>query len=188
MTKDSKHPISRKLFWLTNIVLFQLVWWLLVLKGNNALVVACAIIGLQILISPAKKNDLLLTTILAPLGILLDYCLTLSGVFSFNDWPWWLAILWIMFILTFNHSLSPIRLLPLSLQSLLGAIFGTISYYSGSVLNAVDLPLGNMLTIGILLLIWSLFFPFMIFLANKLSPLTGFYLNNGKKSKSTKHH
>lgn len=164
-----KKITSGKLFLLINILLFQSVWWLLVLKGNSAIGIALVIIIFHLLLSPRKKADLLLVSILAPLGMLIDASLTSINIFSFEQIPYWLGCLWVMFALTFNHSLSPLCRAPVYIQALLGGIFGSISYYSGSLLNAVILPQNKTITLIVLFIVWLVLFPLQILISNAIN-------------------
>lgn len=165
---DKTFIIPTKAFWMINFVIFQLVWWLLVLKGNTALEFGAALILLHFILSPSKICDLKLMLLIAPIGIIIDTGLLLTGVFEFTQFPFWLGLLWLMLTLTFQHSLTPFRFFSIGLQSLLGGIFGTLSYFAGAKLNAVMLPLDLPLSLLILFIIWSIFFPLSLFITQRI--------------------
>ena len=154
---------------LLNVVMFQLGWWLLVLKGNNAIAFASILILMHFVIFPNKSKDFLLIMILVPMGIILDFCLTKAEIFQFTTVPYWLAVLWVLFILTYNHSLFIFQRWHIWKQTLIGGLFGPLSYYAGSQLDAVTLPQGNAISLFILVLVWSLFFPSSLNLARRIN-------------------
>lgn len=140
---------------------FQIFWLVAVLGGNHWLWVCALLLGLHFIYSPARRDDLQVIP-LAVAGIAIDSVLTLTGVFQFNHWPFWLALLWVGFVLTLYHSLRWLRSMPVYAQSLFGALGGTGSYLAGAKLNAVHLPLSLPVTLVVLSCLWALLLPGLV--------------------------
>lgn len=131
-------------------------FWLLAVMGQNSLAWLLGVLILaHFMFTPSRADDVKVLS-LCLLGIAVDGVLTLGGVFAFNQWPIWLALLWVGFVLTLDHSLRWLAARPVWQQALLGAISGPSSYLSGWRLGAVELPFGPWLTLVILVPVWAL--------------------------------
>ena len=131
-------------------------FWLLAVIGQNSL---AWLLGLLIVahfvFTPSRGADLRVLS-LALIGIGIDGLLTGGGVFAFSQWPVWLGLLWLGFVLTLGHSLRWLAARPLWQQVLLGVVAGPSSYLGGWRLGAVALPLGPWVSMLILSAIWGL--------------------------------
>jgi hypothetical protein len=78
--------------------------------------------------------------------------------------PIWLALLWPLLATTLNHCLAW-SARPWWLASVLGAIGGPVSYYAGTQLATVSLPLGFWTSMLILAAVWVVVFPLLHWLA-----------------------
>lgn len=128
---------------------------------NELLAVLVVLLLIHFIWSPSPRQDALLIPV-ALLGFGFDVALMQLGIFQFEQFPYWLATLWIAFVFAVRHSLNWLKKLPLYFSSALGAMFGTLSYLAGEQLMAVTFPLGMIPTTIILMLAWALLLPFVI--------------------------
>ncbi|WP_426140920.1 DUF2878 domain-containing protein [Pseudomonas sp. DWP3-1-2] len=157
---------------IANAALFQAGWFACVLGGDSVwllIPIGVLIVHLLWISSWAAEGKLLLW--ITGLGTVLDSVLLMMGLFDFDTGgpliPVWLILLWAILATTLNHCLSWTAS-PWWRASLLGAIGGPMSYYAGSQLAGVQLPLGlwpSMLVLGV---IWAVVFPLLQGLARYL--------------------
>ncbi|WP_415903309.1 DUF2878 domain-containing protein [Neptuniibacter sp. QD29_5] len=156
-------------FWV-NAIGFQLVWWLSILYGNDAVIVVSFIICLHLIFHSDPVLETCIVFSLAALGFVVDSVLTLYGVFEFDNSsfpPFWLLLLWMGFVATLRHSLAFFnnRLL---LSALVGAIGGSSTYIAAAKLGAVSLGFSMLSSFLILAAIWLLLFPFLMYFSHRL--------------------
>jgi hypothetical protein len=147
-------------FWL-QLIAFQLIWFSAVLGRNDWLLLSLLLIAVHFAFSPTGRSDWQVAPI-ALIGIGADALLTLGGVFDFDGMPWWLALVWIGFVLSLGHSLAWLRRLPLIALAPMGALAGTASYLAGWRLDAVELPLGLTVSVMALAILWSILLPVLV--------------------------
>ncbi|SDX26612.1 Protein of unknown function [Pseudomonas syringae] len=154
-----------------NALLFQIGWFACVLGGNSYwLLIAVAVLAIHFvwISSWAAEGRLVITATLV--GVLLDSVLMTLGVFDFGIsgyvLPLWLALLWAVMATTLNHCLAWTAR-PLWRAAVLGAIGGPMSYYAGSQLAQVHLPLGVWPSMLLLGLVWAGVFPLLQWLAGR---------------------
>ena len=95
------------------------------------------------------------------------------GVLKFEGWrlgwlsPFWLWMVWALFALTLNDSLAFLQKVPVRMNALLGAVFGTLSYVAGARLGAAVMveSVGNLLLMA---LTWALLFPATVIWSRRL--------------------
>lgn len=157
---------------IANAVLFQAGWFACVLGGNSywlLIPVAVLLIHLLWISSWAAEGKLLLW--ITALGTVLDSTLMLLGVFDFSSQglliPLWLILLWAVLGTTLRHCLAWTAK-PLWRASLLGAIGGPMSYYAGSQLAGVQLPLGLWPSMSLLAVLWAAVFALLQSLSDRL--------------------
>ncbi|RMV95851.1 DUF2878 domain-containing protein [Pseudomonas caricapapayae] len=162
---------------IANAVLFQIGWFACVLGGNSYwLLIAVAGLAVHFLwiSSWAAEGRLILTVTL--IGIVLDSALMTLGVFDFGSdgylLPLWLALLWAVLGTTLNHCLAWTAK-PLWRAAVLGAIGGPMSYYAGSQLTQVHLPLGVWPGMVLLGVVWPGVFPLLQWLATRAARHSG---------------
>jgi hypothetical protein len=143
------------------LISFQVIWFVAVFGRNQWLLVALLILLLHFAFSPEKKSDLKVLS-LALLGIGIDAMLTAFGVFQFDETPFWLAVLWLAFVLNFGHSLLYLRRLKTPWLVALGACAGCYVYLLSWKLGAVVLPLGVLFTGLLVGVIWAVLLPIMV--------------------------
>jgi hypothetical protein len=81
--------------------------------------------------------------------------------------PLWLILLWAVLATTLRHCLAWTAK-PWWRASLLGAIGGPMSYYAGSQLAGVQLPLGLWPSLALLAVLWAVVFVVLQWLADWL--------------------
>jgi hypothetical protein len=162
---------------IANAVLFQLGWFACVLGGNAfGLFATLAIIALHLALIGSWRTEGKLVIVVFALGSALDSALLKLGVFDFGDasllTPLWLALLWALLATTLDHCLAWTAR-PWWLASVLGAIGGPLSYFAGSKLATVYLPLGFWPSMLILAAVWAIAFPCLHWLARyfRTSPI-----------------
>lgn len=163
-------PISRQtsLGWtLGQAIGFQAFWLVAILGGNHQLLFCLILLAIHFGFSPTPRKDIQILS-LALIGITIDFIFTVAGVFSFSHTPWWLGAIWLAFVLTLGHSMRWLRRLSLVSQSIVGAISATASYMAGWRLEAVELPLGMLLSAILIASVWALLLPSLITLDKKL--------------------
>ena len=154
-----------------NIITFNLLWIGLVL-GRDSLIyltLPSLIIYLACLL---RIGDLKVHQILLPaiIGITVDSSLTFFGIFIFPDSsliiPFWLIVLWINFSTTLTLSLSFIGKNKLVAFGL-GATALPFNYTVGERLGAVAFGEPYLLSILVLVLVWSVSFPILFIVSDK---------------------
>lgn len=163
-----------------NALGFQVGWFVCIASVKYdqeilALFFCGLLVGLHFLFSLARSMDLKLSFIVFLIGLVVDSTLQYVSVISFYGWalgplsPFWLWMIWVMFALTLNSSLSFLQNKHVFLSAIAGLIFGPLSYLAGVKLGAAgfDNTLPHLVTIG---LIWMLVLPALVHFA-KNSPL-----------------
>lgn len=152
-----------KRFWIINLVLFQASWFSAAFLTVNANIILAALLGVHFLLSPSAKKDLAVLP-LALIGIAVDIFHFNIGSFSsqLGGFPLWLALLWSLFVISFNHSLSWLVNKPIWLLMAFGAVGGTSSYWAGMQAGALQSGLQDATLIASLALSWGLLFPLLI--------------------------
>jgi hypothetical protein len=126
------------------------------------------LISIHFLLSSKKYDDLKVLPI-ALVGIVIDQLLIILHIIEIPQSttptliiPVWLALLWCVFSWSFNHSLQWVCNLSLSKVSIIGAIFGTLSYYAALKIGVFTSSLSPPYFIGIMAIIWALLLPLFI--------------------------
>ena len=143
-------------------VLFQLVWFLAILGGNDVLGVLLLLFLWHVWRSPTRATDWLVL----PLGLLgfgQDLMLMAFGVFEFVSFPYWLGCLWVMFVLTLGHSLIYLQQLSWPWLSVIGFVTGSYIYGLSSTLGAVFLPFGFVMTGLLVGVLWAALLPTLVY-------------------------
>lgn len=147
---------------LINALLFQIGWFACVLGGSSYwLLIAIAVLAIHLLWTSSWQAEGPLIISVALIGTLVDSLLLTCGVFSFDTGgpliPLWLSVLWAVLATTLNHCLDWTAK-PWWRASLLGAIGGPMSYYAGSKMAGVHLPLGLWPSMVVLGIVWAVLF------------------------------
>jgi len=146
-----------------NALWFQATWGLCVLGRESLLPVAMLSLALHFFLVDDWLAEFRRLLPIATLGIAVDTLLTLAGVFVFDVStvvPLWLVVLWWVFAAALYRSFAKIGR-SLWLAALLGGIGVPFNYFVGAGLGAVALPLGDTLTIAVLVGIWAILLPLL---------------------------
>lgn len=162
-----------------NALGFQSAWWLCVAGVGHglelpALAYGCVLMGLHLFFTPSPRRELQLTAVAVALGVVVDSVLQTAGVIDFYGWalgplsPFWLWLLWALFAMTLNASLSFLQSQPLWLSALAGLVFGPLTYVAGAELGAAAL-VATPWHLGALALAWLIALPLLVHIAKQLS-------------------
>ncbi len=144
-----------------NATLFQICWFACVIGGAKgviwpAILSFSALAIFQLRPSRRAKSDLKLLFASLVLALIVDSTWIHLGWIKYSTpvpfefiTPLWIALLWMAFSITLNHSLTWINKHPL-LAPVLGAMGGVLSYWAGIRLGAVTFHADPILiTIGL---------------------------------------
>ncbi|MEZ9152645.1 DUF2878 domain-containing protein [Vibrio sp. F13] len=157
-----------KRFWIINLVLFQATWVCSAFFTAQAPFVTPLIVVVHFLLSPTRSSDLKIL-ILLPLGLLLDSLLLHFGVFAVDfeianqSWfPVWLVCLWIMFLISFNHSLNWLLECSKVILFVIGFVAGTSSYWGGIKAGALLTTWPDASVVAALAISWGILLPLLV--------------------------
>lgn len=156
---------AMKLFWVINLVLFQASWLCAAFFTDYANVIMPTLLLVHFVLSPTRRQDLRLL-MLVPIGLIADKLQLEMGVFDAGDgfFPVWLLFLWVMFIISLNHSLRWLDNRSVLTLVLVGAIGGASSYWGG-IKAGVLVPLMPTSTVLFsLIVVWALLLPAFVIL------------------------
>ena len=162
---------------LVNFIAFQLGWFACVLSAANGRpwlgVLAVAVIAVShIRMAEHRVHEAQLLVLAMVLGLVFDSLLVSSGWVRYPSGmlfagiaPYWIVAMWALFSTTLNVSMSWLKG-SLVLASVMGAVFGPLSYLAGQRLGAIELvdPLSSMILLAI---IWALVMPLLVFASNR---------------------
>ena len=163
---------------LFNFVAFQIGWFACVLSASNGLpflglLVVSLIVTLHVQMSEWRSHELILVFLSVVLGLVFDSLLVMSGWLRYPSGvlfsgiaPYWILAMWALFATTLNVSMSWLKGKPF-LASVLGAIFGPLSYMAGQRLGAMEF-VNFQPAIIVLALIWALAMPLLLTVASRL--------------------
>lgn len=166
--------MNRKLL---NFVLFQAGWFSCVLGAANGLpwlgaLVAFVIVTLHIRLADQPFHEFQLLVLAVVLGAVFDSLLVSSGwvrypsgMFIPGVAPYWILALWALFATTLNLSMGWLKN-SLVLASVMGAVFGPLSYLAGQRLGAIEL-VDVFSSMAMLAIIWAVVMPILIFAASR---------------------
>jgi len=160
---------SKKQFYWVSFIWFQAVWFLAVAYTDQAIYLLLLSLCMHFLVSPTRASDFLNLLVISLIGISGDTLLTYLGIFTFSEHyfiPVWLILLWAHFAVTLNHGLSWLERLPVYARIVFGAVFGTLSYYAGYKIGAVNLHSNLLLSLFSLSVIWAALLPVYTVLAS----------------------
>lgn len=152
-----------KLFWIINLLLFQLCWFSAALLPQYAAIIMAGLIAIHFALSPTRKHDFKLL-LLVPIGIAVDKLqLEIGGFESVNEgFPIWLLLLWCIFIVSLNHSLKWLTERSLFVASLFGAFGGASSYWAGIQFGSLNAVWSDIWLIISLMAVWALLMPIFV--------------------------
>lgn len=152
-----------KRFWIINLLLFQASWFSAAFLTEYASAIIALLLLLHFALTPCPRDDSKLIA-LALIGIGIDTIHLLIGTFAASQsfFPLWLILLWIMFAISFNHSLLWFTRRSYSLLAVVGAIGGPISYWGGIQSGALTTEQTTPFVLSVLILTWALLFPSLV--------------------------
>lgn len=163
---------------LINFVAFQLGWFSCVLSAAKGLpwlglIVVCLVVALHIGSSEKPRNEWQLLALAVFCGLVFDSLLVSGGLVRYPSGmlfagmaPYWILAMWALFSTTINVSMAWLKS-SLILASVMGAVFGPLSYLAGQRLGAIEL-LDTRMSMIALAAIWALVMPMLIYAANRL--------------------
>lgn len=160
---------------LVNAVLFQVVWFAVVLGVARGMMwfgplMLLPVLGIHLVLAEDRAGEVKLLAAAGILGFLFDTSLVAGGVFlpvtAFLPRPFsppWMVCLWLNFAATLNGSMVWLRGRYL-VAALFGALGGPLAYYTGAKLGATEaLPTLN--DILVLAVGWGIMTPLLVWLA-----------------------
>ncbi len=161
---------------LINFILFQSIWFILILAAAHESFYGLAL-GLLLILVQYWHGKLMIPDfklILASIIIgfahdtSLNYFKFIQYNIDFNTYysPFWIIGLWISFALTINHSLAWLGNKKL-LQMIFGLIGGPLAYIAGEKLGAIYMI--NTMTLYVLALSWACITPLLFQFKKKVS-------------------
>ena len=157
-----------KQFWIINLVLFQATWVCSAFFTAQAPFITPLIVAVHFLLSPTRSRDLKILCLL-PLGLLLDSLMLHFGVFTVDSeianqswFPVWLVCLWIMFLISFNHSLNWLLKCSKVILFAIGFVAGTSSYWGGIKVGALITTWPDASVVAALAISWGILLPLLV--------------------------
>lgn len=137
--------MSPKVKTIYNVAHLQIGWWSIVLNAEKTHFILIGVFVATalhlLLLSEKKVTELLFLTAASAIGFLFDTLALQVGLISFIHSttfpPFWLFALWLVFSVSFFHSLSWLEEKPLW-SFVLGAIFAPLTYYAGERFNLLS--------------------------------------------------
>lgn len=154
---------------LINFVAFQAGWFACVLGAANGLpwlglLLVCLIVTAHIKTAERPRVELQLLLLCVILGLVFDSFLVSSGWVVYPNGvlisgvaPYWILAMWALFSTTINLSMAWLKS-NLVLASVMGAVFGPLSYIAGQRLGAIEL-IDDRSSLIALAVIWALAMP-----------------------------
>jgi hypothetical protein len=161
-------------FKLFNFLLFQAGWLICVLGAAHgrttlALATVSLLIMIHLTVTPHRINDVRLFAYALIFGFVFDGLIQFNGLILYNDTglsfpltPLWILMLWILFAMTLNHSLSWLKG-RIFVSSLFGALGGPLAYMAAEKLGAITIATPQ--SIITLLVGWAIITPALVFLS-----------------------
>ena len=162
---------------LINFFAFQVGWFSCVLGAANGLpwlgvLVVCLIVSLHIRSADQPAHEIQLLVLSVILGLVFDSLLVSSGWVRYPSGmmvagiaPYWILAMWALFSTTLNLSMAWLKN-SLVLASVMGAVFGPLSYLAGQRLGAIEL-VDSRSSMIMLAIIWALVMPILVFAASR---------------------
>ena len=163
---------------LFNVVAFKIGWLSSVLGAANGMpllgpAVVLAVVALHLFCVTDRAGELLLVLLTGAVGAAWDSFMVSAGWLSYPTGnvvaglaPYWIVAMWMLFATTLNVAFRWLRS-RLLLASVMGAVFGPLSYFAGAKAGAVVIhDYGAAMTA--LALAWAVLMPALLLLARRL--------------------
>ena len=163
---------------LINFIAFQAGWFSCVLSASNGmpwlgLLIVGLIVVLHIRSADQPRHEIQLLALCVGLGLVFDSLLVSSGWVTYPSGmmftgiaPYWILAMWALFSTTLNLSMGWLKS-SLVLASIMGAVFGPLSYLAGQRLGAIVL-VDLRSSLVALAVIWALVMPILTYAARRL--------------------
>lgn len=153
-------------------------WFICIVSARQnlealALLLCMALVGAHFFFSQTRLQDFKLSLICLGVGVVLDSILQYWLIIDFYGWalgplsPFWLWMVWILFGLTLNSSLSFLQTQHVLVSAFAGFIFGPLSYLAGSKLGAASF-VNKFLSLGTLAFFWMITLPLLVLIGKHL--------------------
>lgn len=173
---------------LVNAVVFKLAWLSTIFGGANQLpylgfLAVLVAIGIHLRFAPEPARELTLIVMTGIIGLAWDSVMVAAGWLSYPSGtfvdglaPYWILGMWMLFATTLNVTFRWLHH-RLWAATLMGAVFGPLSYYAGSSAGAVTLlePVTAMIALSVA---WALAMPGLLLLAQQLDGTRPAIVNN----------
>jgi hypothetical protein len=158
-----------KRFWIINLVIFQAAWLCAAFFNEQSTPLMLALFALHFLLSPTRKEDACLL-LLVPIGLLADKFQLELGVFSVGNefFPFWLLMMWSLFLISLNHSLSWLNNRSVLILMIIGGLGGTSSYWGGIQAGVIEPLRSTEQVIFSLMMVWAFLLPTFVYLKRLL--------------------
>ncbi len=165
-----------------NALGFQTAWWACIAGVGHgleipALLYGLALAGLHVVFAAKPWEEIQLAAIALVIGVVVDTLLQAASVIDFYGWslaffsPFWLWLLWVLFAMTLNASLSFLQTTPRWLSALAGLVLGPLTYYAGAKLGAASFD-GSYIHLGALALAWMMALPLLVYAAKVIGTVS----------------
>lgn len=164
---------------LINFIAFQVGWFSCVISAAKGLpwlglIVVSLVVAFHVRTAEKPRQELQLLVLAVLSGLVFDSLLVSGGLVSYPSGmfisgiaPYWILAMWALFSTTINVSMAWLKS-SLVLASVMGAVFGPLSYLAGQRLGAIEL-LDTRASIIALAVIWALVMPMLIYAANRFN-------------------
>ncbi len=154
---------NRFLLNIVNALLFQLGWFICVLSGSmKAAVFTITALLVHFSLSSTRRADVIAVCVAVLIGVIHDALLIQLGLVRFVESssfpPVWMMCLWVLFALTFHHSIQWIYSRPLW-SGVLGALFAPVSYLAGVHLSSAEWSGPLWAIVPIIMALWLVVLP-----------------------------
>lgn len=162
---------------LLNVILFKIAWLSTIFGSANGMpllgpMVVAVAVGVHLLMAAEPAREVALLLLAGIIGLVWDSIMVAAGWVSYPNGivvqgfaPYWIVAMWILFATTLNIAFRWLREKML-LATLLGAIFGPLSYYAGASAGAVVLvqPVYALIALS---LAWAVLMPALLALGRQ---------------------
>ncbi|WP_063651822.1 DUF2878 domain-containing protein [Aliivibrio fischeri] len=162
----------QRYFPLINAVWFQLAWLAAIIYKQQAIPFLLLSVLIHLWVSPSRKQDAMMITVIGIIGVISDSFLSLIDIFAFANnviIPIWLIMIWAHFSIALNHSLKWLSRFHIVAISLFGAIAGPLNYLAGQRLGGVEFVYSLNIALFAVAVIWAVNLPVFIIIQKRIN-------------------
>lgn len=156
-----------------NILIYQMVWFLCVFKGDGGAFLALFLLAFHLQRSTHLREDLKMMLVLLLVGLVVDGAIRYFGLISYRvdgvPIPFWLAVVWLALAILPHHSLNWLKGRPL-LSIVFASIGGPLAYWAGVRFGSAEFNSPLLLSLAVLATVWALMWPLVMAVANRILP------------------